>query len=297
MNWFTKAFTSTLGRKLVMALSGLFLCTFLLVHVSGNFQLFKDDGGMSFNMYTVFMTHNPLIKTTSYLLYLTFLVHIFQSLLLVIHNRKARPQGYVKNSPEKNSTWSSRNMGILGTIILVFLVIHMKDFWWEYKQEGAIPQKTYFDIKYKGESKIFDNKDSAMAYKKSFDPNALFMEILKKRGINLEVASKDQQLMEKLQMEFMAFTANYVEPEMKSETVKDLYAEVEKEMKEPWIVLLYLIAMAALAFHLVHGFQSAWQSVGMGHRKYVPIIQAVGWFFSIVIPAAFASMPLYFFLK
>lgn len=267
MNWFTKAFTSTLGRKLVMALTGLFLCLFLVVHVSGNFQLFKDDGGFSFNMYSVFMTHNPLIKTVSYLLYATFIIHIIQSLLLTIYNKKARPQGYVKNSPDKNSAWSSRNMGILGTIILVFLVIHMKDFWWEY-HNGEMPKAKYVEFVQDGEHKTMT--DTLWQS---------YVEEIKKK---------------------MAASGGAYDPkisEYKQVIYKDLYAEVAEEFKEPAIVILYLIAMIALAFHLLHGFQSAWQSLGVNHRKYVPVIKTIGWFFSIAITAGFAAMPLYFFLK
>jgi len=297
MNWFTKAFTSTIGRKLVMALTGLFLCLFLVVHASGNFQLFKDDGGMSFNTYSYFMTHNPLIKTISYLLYATFIIHILQSLVLTINNRKARPQGYVKNSPDKNSAWSSRNMGILGTIILVFLVIHMKDFWWEY-HNGEIPYKKYYSVKFEGEVHNFEIKDSAMSFSRANDPQTKFMDILKKRGVNLNELQNNPAEMQKLQMEFMQFTDKYVGPEeMKTETLKDLYAEVAEEFKNEYIVLLYLLAMIALSFHLIHGFQSAWQTVGVNHRKYVPIIKAIGIFFSVAIPAGFAAMPIYFLFK
>jgi succinate dehydrogenase / fumarate reductase cytochrome b subunit len=129
MKWFLEMFSSTLGRKLVMALTGLFLITFLLVHLIGNLQLLKNDGGHSFNVYAEFMSTNPLIQTVSKVNFALILGHIIVSALLTIKNRKARgPEGYaVSNST--SSIWSSRNMGILGTIILVFLVIHLKDFW------------------------------------------------------------------------------------------------------------------------------------------------------------------------
>lgn len=130
MSWFTKAMSSTLGKKLIMALTGLFLIIFLVVHLSGNLQLLVDDEGRAFNIYAKFMTTNPLIKTTSFLLYASFLIHIIWALILTINNKKSRPIGYAKVRPSKNSTWSSRNMGLLGTIILIFLVIHMKDFWY-----------------------------------------------------------------------------------------------------------------------------------------------------------------------
>jgi succinate dehydrogenase / fumarate reductase cytochrome b subunit len=130
MNWFTKLLTSTLGRKVVMALTGLFLILFLVVHLIGNLQLLHNDGGKAFNVYAKFMTSNPLIKIVSYVNYTLILVHVIWALLLSIRNRRARgAEGYavVKNS----SPWTSRNMGILGTLILIFLVIHLKGFWAE----------------------------------------------------------------------------------------------------------------------------------------------------------------------
>jgi succinate dehydrogenase / fumarate reductase cytochrome b subunit len=127
MNWFTKLLSSTLGRKLLMALTGLFLILFLVVHLIGNLQLLKADGGQAFNVYAKFMTSNPLIVVISYVNYAFILLHIIWAILLTSRNRSARgPEGYavVKNS----SPWTSRNMGILGTFIFIFLVIHLKGF-------------------------------------------------------------------------------------------------------------------------------------------------------------------------
>jgi len=135
---------SSLGRKYLMALSGLFLCTFLVVHLLGNLQLFKDDEGKGFNTYTYFMTHNPLIMIVSYVNYALILLHVFVGLFLTIRNRKARPVPYKSYDQSKSSTWSSRNMGILGTLILIFLVIHMKTFWYE-MHFGFVDTQLYGD--------------------------------------------------------------------------------------------------------------------------------------------------------
>src|SRR5688500_603542 len=120
MNWFIKLLSSTLGRKLIMALTGLFLILFLVVHLIGNLQLLKNDEGEAFNVYAQFMTSNPLIVTISYVNYAFIIFHIVWALLLTVKNRKSRgSQGYavVKNS----SPWTSRNMGVLGTFIFIFL--------------------------------------------------------------------------------------------------------------------------------------------------------------------------------
>ena len=104
MSWFSNAISSTLGRKLLMALTGLFLISFLVVHLIGNLQLLANDGGESFNLYAKFMTTNPVIKTTSYLLYATFIIHIVWAILLSAQNRKARTVRYAVTAGSTNSS-------------------------------------------------------------------------------------------------------------------------------------------------------------------------------------------------
>ncbi|MBT34593.1 MAG: succinate dehydrogenase [Thalassobius sp.] len=149
MSWFTKSLSSSLGRKLIMSLTGLFLITFLVVHMIGNMQLLKLDGGEAFNVYAKFMTTNPLIKTTSYLLYAGIIIHIIYSIILTRLNRSARPVKYAYEKASTNSTWASRNMGLLGSVILVFLVIHMRSFWFEMKFGGSMPMVDYDGVEYK----------------------------------------------------------------------------------------------------------------------------------------------------
>src|SRR5688572_20893162 len=147
MNWFTKLLSSTLGRKLLMSLTGLFLILFLVVHLIGNLQLLKNDGGEAFNVYAKFMTSNPLIVTISYVNYAFILLHSAWALILTIRNRRSRgAQGYavVKNS----SPWTSRNMGILGTFIFIFLIIHLRSFWYE-MHWGGIPTANYDGVEVK----------------------------------------------------------------------------------------------------------------------------------------------------
>jgi len=221
MNWFTKLLSSTLGKKLIMALTGLFLISFLIIHLIGNLQLLHDDGGRAFNIYAKFMTSNPLIKTVSYLLYTSILVHALWALFLSLQNRKARGGSYAITN--KSSEWSSRNMGILGTIILIFTVIHMRQFWAE-MHWGSVPMATYDGVE-----------------------------------------------------------------------VKDLYAIVFFAFEQPVYVILYVVCMAALAFHLWHGFSSAFQTLGLNHLKYNGVINFVGRTLAIVIPAAFAWIPIAMF--
>lgn len=129
---------SSLAKKYWMAFTGLFLCLFLIGHLAGNLQLLMvgDAARDQFNEYALFMTSNPAIKVLSYLTFASLIFHAIDGLVLTIRNKKARPQKYVSYKPSTNTTWSSRNMGILGTIILVFLVIHLIHFWGEMKFGG-----------------------------------------------------------------------------------------------------------------------------------------------------------------
>jgi succinate dehydrogenase / fumarate reductase cytochrome b subunit len=206
-----------------MALTGLFLILFLVIHLIGNLQLLKEDEGEAFNIYARFMTSNPIIVVISYVNYACILIHIIWAVLLTIRNRGARgSEGYavVKNS----SPWTSRNMGILGTFIFIFLVIHLRGFWYE-MHWGGIP------------------------------------------------------------------TVNY-----DGEEVKNLYATVDAAYSNLWFVAIYVFSMLMLAFHLWHGFVSAFQTLGVNHSKYNPLIAFVGKAFAIIVPALFALIPIWMFL-
>jgi succinate dehydrogenase / fumarate reductase, cytochrome b subunit len=223
MSWVTKTLKSTLGRKLIMALTGLFLILFLTGHVSGNLLLFKGDGGEAFNMYAKFMTTNPAVKLLSYLTYISVIGHVVYSIALNRLNKSARPIGYAESGASTNSAWSSRNMGILGTFILVFLAGHMYSFWFQ-MHWGDVPLVNYGGEEY-----------------------------------------------------------------------KDLYSVVLIAFQQLWMVALYVVAMAFLGFHLSHGFASAFQTLGLNHKKYSPAIKTVGSIYCVLVPVLFASMPLYIY--
>ena len=124
---------SSLAKKYAMAATGLFLCLFLVGHLAGNLQLFTaaSDGGRQFNEYAKFMTTFPAVKVLSYLTYFSVLFHLVDGIVLSLQNRKARPVRYAMERASTNAGWSSRNMMLLGTIVLVFLVTHMQNFWWQ----------------------------------------------------------------------------------------------------------------------------------------------------------------------
>ncbi|WP_271764796.1 succinate dehydrogenase cytochrome b subunit [Aquimarina algiphila] len=118
-------------RKTLVAGTGLFLCVFLIVHLSANCILLLPEEiarGM-YNSYSTTLRESPLIKIVAYLLYLSIILHVAYAFLITIRNRKAKPQKYVVSHANENSSWVSRNMGILGSLILIFIVIHLVNFW------------------------------------------------------------------------------------------------------------------------------------------------------------------------
>ena len=128
--------SASIGRKILMSLTGLFLISFILVHLSINLLLIFDDSGDLFNQAAHFMATNPMIKIMEPVLAIGFLIHIVWSFMISWQNMKARPVGYKKTDQRKNSTWASRNMLILGAMVLVFLGLHLYDFWWKIKFAG-----------------------------------------------------------------------------------------------------------------------------------------------------------------
>lgn len=137
--------TSSIGKKMILSLSGLFLIAFLCVHLTLNLFLIFDNSGELFNIGAHFMATNPLIKIIEPILALGFIVHIVLASILTIQNRKTRPIKYDKRNQSGNCSWSSRNMYILGALILIFLVIHLWNFWWKIKFAGD-PHLTEIEV-------------------------------------------------------------------------------------------------------------------------------------------------------
>ena len=226
MSWITNFLTSSIGRKLIMSLTGLFLIQFLLVHLVGNLQLLIDDNGEAFNIYANFMTTNPVIKTVSYLLYAGILLHAIQGLLLWKQNSGSRSTRYAV-SKNPNVGFSSKYMGWLGTIILVFLILHLWQFWLKMKM-GVVADITI--------------GSGANAY-----------------------------------------------------DVKNLYGLVAEAFSNPIYVVAYVIGMFVIGLHLWHGFQSSFQTLGLNHKKYTPLIKGLGMVYSILVPLGFAIIPIYYY--
>ncbi len=217
MNWFSKMLTSSIGQKLIMGITGLFLISFLVVHCGLNALIFVNDGGHLFNEGAEFMAHNWLIRAMEVVLMLGFALHIYKGFALTLQNNSKRPVKYAVSNANR-SKWYSRSMGLLGTLLLIFLITHLSDFWVTSRFTDKITG---------GETTLFD--------------------------------------------------------------------EMKVSFSNPLIVILYVLAMVSLAYHLLHGFQSAFQTLGLNHPRYTPLIKATGTIFSIVVPFVFALMPICMF--
>ena len=128
MTW-KQFFTSSIGKKFTMGATGLFLVTFLIIHCAINSMIFFNDGGETFNHWGAFMGDNIIIRTMEIGLMVFLLLHIVQGLILWSQNRKARPVKYAVKRSDGKSKWYSKSMGLLGTLILLFLIMHLWHFW------------------------------------------------------------------------------------------------------------------------------------------------------------------------
>ena len=224
MNW-KQAFTSSIGKILVMALTGVFLILFLIVHCYVNALVFLEwfgplgRGYKAYEGAAHFLGSNPLTRIAEIGLLAGIILHIVQGLMLFFDNKTKRPVDYNVHPGNKSSKWYSRSMGLLGTLILLFLVLHLYHFW---------------------------------------------------------VPNRYQQLV--------------------TGHEKDLYLLMELTFKDLWVVIVYILGCISLAYHLLHGFWSAFQTLGLSTKKYTGLLRCVGTVYSIVIPLIFIAMPLSFYL-
>jgi len=223
MKW-SEFFTSSIGKKFIMALTGVSLIAFLVVHVGINACIWAGDGGDMFNKAAHFMGSTVVIRILEVGLFAGIILHIVQGFVLEIQNRTRRPTGYAVNLGNRGSKWYSRSMGLLGTLLLLFLVMHLSHFW--------IPSR--FSVL---ETITIDGKEY---------PNQ--------------------------------------------------YGDIVRIFQDPVVVILYLLGCASLLYHLLHGFQSAFRTIGVGNNRYMTLIKTTGFSFSIIVSLAFAMMPVSVYL-
>ena len=144
MNRIASFYTSSVGRKLLVGLTGLFLCCFLIVHLYVNLFLFKQDRGQTYDVYSEFLATYPLIRPLEWILFAGFLIHAFIGTWLWITNRSVRLQRYAVNRASENSTLSSRLAFWTGGFVFIFLVIHINTFF--ITSRFSVPGKTLYEI-------------------------------------------------------------------------------------------------------------------------------------------------------
>lgn len=218
-------FSSSIGKKLVMSLAGLFLIVFLLVHLVINLLVLLDSP-VPFNLAAHFMGTNILIKVMEIALFGGFLLHMIYACIVSIQNWIARPRGYKKENYSQTSVFS-KYMVHTAVVLTIFLVLHLLDF--------------YVKAKFYGEIGI----------------------------------------------------VNY-----NGKEIHDLASLVIARFQIRWVVWIYIIALLGLGFHLHHGFQSAFQTLGINHPVYTPLIKTAGFIYTVLITLGFMSIPvLVYYLK
>ncbi len=217
-------FSSSIGKKLLMALAGLFLVLFLLVHLGINLTLIICESTKPFNVASHFMGTNIVVKVFEVILFGTVLLHILYGLILQIQNWFARPKRY-KVANYAQTSFFSKFMIHTALIVLLFLVIHLVDFYFRSKL-GEIGEITY---------------DNGKQY-------------------------------------------------------HDLANMVINRFHMSGYVIFYLVCFLFLGFHLLHAFQSAFQTLGLNHKTYTPVIKKLGIAYTLVVVAGFMTIPLYIFL-
>ena len=266
-----------------MALTGLFLCTFLVGHLLGNLQLIMktgEEGRQAFNEYAYFMGHNLFIKVLSYVTYASILFHAIDGIVLTIQNKKARPVNYAYSNPSANSSLPSRWMAVLGTLILVFIATHMANFWWKMKIKEDIPLHTY-KIESEQENPVLANQTFYYTHVPTIQPIPKDEKGITEKGTELFYKGTNIKI---------------------GEGYRDLHTVViqffSKSNSSALLgVIFYTISMLVLGFHLWHGFASAFQSLGVNHAKWNPLFKGLGKGFAVIVPALFAIIPILIYLK
>jgi succinate dehydrogenase / fumarate reductase cytochrome b subunit len=218
--------------------------------------------------------------------------------MLTVQNKKARPVAYAYNKPSANSSTPARYMAVLGTLILVFIATHMANFWWKMKITEEIPlHLVQKDIVQQGQNPM-TGEQTQQTVKVTF--------ALTTKGEYLPYAYTDPQNNQEVSVVDVKEKTILMDKNsgmQRAEGYKDLHTVVmdffnpEKNKMAIAYLLFYVLSMAVLGFHLWHGFASSFQSLGVNHKKYTPIIQMVGKGFAVLVPLLFAIIPLMIFMN
>jgi succinate dehydrogenase / fumarate reductase cytochrome b subunit len=212
MNWIKQALWSSIGKKLMMAVTGLGFCAFLTGHLAGNLTIYGGEN--AFNSYAEHLhALGPLVTAAELGLLVFAIIHISTGLTLFYQNFKARPSRYAVNKRAGGRTIGSATMPYTGILLLAFVIMHLMNF-------------------------------------------------------------------------------HFVD---KSDTT--IYQIVSHKFANPLYIVIYVVAMIIAAFHVSHGFWSAFQTIGANHPKYMPIIMILSIIFSLVVGFGFGLLPIYIALS
>lgn len=292
---------ASITKKITLALIGLFLMMFLIVHLGINLCLFREDGGAWFRAAAHFMGTNYIVKVFEIVLMAAILLHILLAIIIQIHNWRARPVGYKSRSKSKTAP-ASKLMIWSGILIATFLAVHFVNFY--FVKIGWVEGSYIVEVKAVNEAYSFKQQELTTAYSnaKTDDDRKKVEEKITTFQEALQVFQNNEKLSAALQggVEYIEGLSKsdvgLIQKALDVESEPDFYVMARQLFKNIWAVIAYVVFMIALGFHLTHAFQSAFQTLGLAHSKYTPTIKIIGTLFAVGISVGFAIIPLFFYL-
>ncbi|MBR4300343.1 MAG: succinate dehydrogenase cytochrome b subunit [Bacteroidales bacterium] len=282
---------ASISKKIVVACVGLFLLVFLLVHMGINLCLLRPDGGAWYIAASNFMGTNYIIKVFEVVLFAALIAHIIITVALQIQNWKARPVRYHQPSRSKTST-ASKTMIWTGGLVFVFLALHFVNFY--FVKMGLVEGKYMIQTEELFSTELQNEYMAATQGKLSEEEVALFQSKMEK--VNAIAVKAEAEGLSSNDMKWiMNLSAEDVKPlEGIVEGVEPDFYNMSYELFGNKVYsIIYLLLFVALAFHLIHAMQSAFQTLGLNHNKYNKFIEGFSWIYAIIIVLGFATVPVY----
>ena len=282
---------ASISKKIVVACVGLFLLVFLLVHMGINLCLLRPDDGAWYTAACNFMGTNYIIKVFEVVLFAALIAHIIITVALQIQNWKARPVRYHQPSRSKTST-ASKTMIWTGGLVFVFLALHFVNFY--FVKMGLVEGKYMIQTEELFSTELQNEYMAATQGKLSEEEVALFQSKMEK--VNAIAVKAEAEGLSSNDMKWiMNLSAEDVKPlEGVVEGVEpDFYHMAYDLFANKIYSVIYLLLFIALAFHLIHAMQSAFQTLGLNHNKYNKFIEGFSWVYAIIVALGFAIVPIY----
>lgn len=291
---------ASITKKVTLALIGIFLMAFLVVHLGINLCMLREDGGAWFRAAAHFMGTNYLVKTFEIVLFAAILLHIVLAMIIQFHNWRARPVGYKSRSKSKTAP-ASKLMIWSGILVLLFMGVHFMNFY--FAKIGVVEGRYIVEVEAINEAYGEKQQTLSKAYAAAKDDSArtkveeeitAFQEALQvfqqneKFSTALQSGAKEVEDLSKADVEAVCVV-------LEVDYEPDFYIMARQLFKNIWAVIAYVFFLIALGFHLTHAFQSAFQTLGWAHSKYTPAIKLIGTLYAIGISVGFAIIPLFFY--